>query len=84
MSSRELFAEVTKRAYIENLRKELNACLDHIIDAADALQEDIWHVEAEIALRDNTQRFQELHKELGQVLDGDPVAWLRAMTEASE
>lgn len=79
--SRTLFAEITHQAYVENLRKELNACLENIIEATDKLEDDIWHVKADIMLRTNTQRFRELHRELGQVLEEDPVEWLQAMVD---
>jgi len=61
----------------------MKAALENISEAAELLENEVWHQDANIQLEVNISLFKQLRTELSKVGDMDPDEWWRVVREAS-
>ena len=81
----EIFAVLTHRRYLEQLKDEMEACLENVLDNIEAIlkhfEDGLYKAESHIIIQGDVKHFFKLRAEYDKVLSCDPVEWWTAMRD---
>ena len=81
----EIFASLMKKFYLEQLKDEMEACLENVMDSIEevleSLEPGLYKAEQHIIIQGDVKHFFELRAEYDKVLTHDPVEWWTAMRD---
>jgi len=84
----EIFARLMHKLYLKELREEMRACLENVVNSIDEVLTDfedgLYDAEAHIIIQGDVKAFFRLRAEWDQVLTHDPVEWWTAMRDDLE
>ena len=84
----EIFASTMKKLYLEQLKNEMKACLENVMDnieeVLESFEEGLYKAEEHIIIQGDVKNFFRLRAEYDQVLTHDHVEWWEAMRDDLE